>query len=107
MGASEFPFCEARWHGYPEFASSISAAVILLLGILGSVLVAVHCRNAPVVLLLFSLMTVNGAASFAAHFSGNPNWIRMDEFTISIAAVVIVPLLIHEAIHHPADDPAL
>ncbi|KAI9329028.1 hypothetical protein DFJ73DRAFT_861149 [Zopfochytrium polystomum] len=96
--SGDFPFCEARWGGFPEVASSTSAAVIVLLGLLGTAATLAHNRNDSLLLALYSLMTANGVASFGAHFTGRADWNRLDGFTITVPGILVAPFLVHECV---------
>ncbi|KAI9328990.1 hypothetical protein DFJ73DRAFT_861077 [Zopfochytrium polystomum] len=84
--------------GFPEVASSTSAAVIVLLGLLGTAATLAYNRNDSLLLALYSLMTANGVASFGAHFTGRADWNRLDGFTITVPGILVAPFLVHECV---------
>ncbi|KAI9336235.1 serine carboxypeptidase-domain-containing protein [Zopfochytrium polystomum] len=94
--SGDFLFCEARWGGFPEWTSSTSASVIVLLGAFGTATTLVFNRNATLLLVLYSLMIANGVASFGAHFTGRVDWNRLDGFTLLVPGLILAPFLVHE-----------
>lgn len=96
--ASENSFCEHAFgtfwssteNSYPEFLSSITAIWIALFGLLQLLTWDV---NSNYVHLVASTFVVNGVASFATHWTGEPTWKLVDGLSM-LFALALSPIFV-------------